>query len=162
MFTIKNYAARVLIPMSDVYVCDVFIRVSDFNCGSRCFPHFFHSLSAVFPEFSPVFEVPTHVELYTTTIYTIYYIYILYTIDYILYSIYNPLLLLYTITRTRTIVIARRRVIARRMDVIIVRTGRARRILILLLLLLLLLLPHKRKSCTAPRDGGLFIVIIVV
>ena len=26
MFTIKNYAARVLIPMSDVYVCDVFIR----------------------------------------------------------------------------------------------------------------------------------------
>ena len=114
-----------------------------FRTSSGVFPQSFPSLSAVF-------EVPTHVELYTTTtIYTIYYIYILYTIDYILYSIYNPLLLLYTITRTRTIVIARWRVIARRIDVIIVRAGRARRILILLLLQLLL--PHKRKSCTAPQ-----------
>ena len=81
MFTIKNYAARVLIPMSDVYVCDMFIRVSDFDCGSRCFPHFFRSLSGVFPEsfrsLSPVLRF-----LHTSN-YILLLLYILYTIYYI-------------------------------------------------------------------------------
>ena len=70
MFTIKNYAARVLIPMSDVYVCDVFIRVSDFNCGPRCFPHFFHSLSAVFPEFLRFLHTSNYILLLLYILYT--------------------------------------------------------------------------------------------
>ena len=55
MFTIKNYAARVLIPMSDVYVCDVFIRVKYFECTSIVDPGAFRTSSGVFPQSFPSF-----------------------------------------------------------------------------------------------------------
>ena len=62
MFTIKNYLARVLIPMSDVYVAHVLNAVvmcwpmsivdpGAFRTSSGVLPESFRSPSAVLPQF---------------------------------------------------------------------------------------------------------------